>query len=142
VATSKAAYGTATSITVTLASLANNGSATSSAIDNTTNLFLDANVEVIVVSAASGTSATGYVEVFAKASIDNADFASDTADRKIGTIGVAANATTYKGIFPVASAFGGVLPPYWQVRVRNATGAALAASGNAAFYRGIHIDTV
>ncbi len=141
-ATNRAAYGTATAITITLASLANNGSATSSAIDNTGNLFLDANVEVILVSAASGTSTTGYVEVFAKGSIDNADFSSDTADRKIGTVGVVANSTTYKAVFPVAQAFGGILPPYWQVRVRNASGAALAASGSSATYRGIHIETV
>lgn len=139
---SKAAYGTTTAITVTVNSLANNGSATSTAIDNTTNLFLDANVEVVVVSAASGTSATGFVEVFAKGSIDNTDFSSDTADRKIGTIGVVANGTTYKGIFPVAQAFGDILPPYWQIRVRNASGAALAASGSSASYRGIHIETV
>lgn len=140
-ASSKPTYGSPTALTVTLNSLANGASATSSTVTNTTDRHSDATVEVIVASAASGTSATGYVEVFVKGSIDGTDFASDTADRKIGTIGVVANSTTYKGVFPVAPALGGMLTPYWQVRVRNASGAALAASGNAAAYLGHHVET-
>lgn len=142
VATNRALYGTTTSITITINSLANSSSVTSSTIDNTSDEFLDANVEIIVASNSTGTSTTGYVEVFVKGSIDNSDFASDTADRKIGTFGVIANSTTYKAVFPVAPALGGILTPYWQIRVRNVSGAALASSGNSAAYRGVHVETV
>jgi hypothetical protein len=38
------------------------------------------------------------------------------------------------GPFSVALAFGGVLPPYWGLVIRNYSGAALAASGNVIKY--------
>ena len=141
-AVSKPVFGTTTAITITLASLGNSNSATSSTIDNTSDRFIDANVEIIVVSAASGTTATGYVEVFVKGSIDGTDFATDTADRKIGAFGVVANSTTYKAVFSIAQALGGMATPYWQIRVRNVSGAPLAASGSSSAYRGFHIETV
>jgi hypothetical protein len=129
-------YGAATAITATINSLANNASVTSSSVTNAVNLYTDALVEVIIATGA-GTASTGYVEVFAKGSIDNTDFSSDATDRKIGVVATPTASTTYKLVTGIASSFGGTMPQYWQIRVRNLSGAALAASGNSASYSGV-----
>lgn len=134
--TLRMSYGADTAITVSINSLANNSSVNSSSITNAVNLYTDALVEVIVVTGA-GSASTGYIEVFAKASVDNTDFSSDVADRKIGAIATPTASTTYKLVTSVASAFGGTMPQYWQIRVKNVSGAALAGSGNSASYSGI-----
>lgn len=135
--TVRMSYGAATAITITINSLANGSSVTSSTVTNASNLYTDALVEIILATGASGATAAGYCEVFVKGSIDNTDFSSDTGDRKIGAIATTAVSTTYKLIVNLASAFGGAMPQYWQIRVRNASGGALAASGNSASYSGI-----
>ena len=133
-------YGTATSMTITLASLANGSSATSSTVDNTTNLFVDVLVELVMTLPATGTVATGTVEVWAKASVDNSDFDDDVNDRLVGVmVMAAAGAQTRKKIFGLAGAFGGTVPPYWQLRVRNATGG-VVTSGTLV-YRGATLQT-
>ena len=133
-------YATAASLTVTgLATLANATNATSSAIDNTTNLYVDLLIETVVTTA-SGATATGIVEIYAQGSIDGSDFDDAANDKWIGSISLsAAGVGTYKRIVSVASAFGGTLPPHVQIRFRNATGAALTA-GTAA-YRGVLLQS-
>lgn len=122
----KTVYGTTTTITTTgLATLANATSATSDAIDNTTDLFLDALVE-LVVDTGSGATATGYVEIYVKGSVDNTDYDDDSNDKWIGTLNlVTAGVATRKRVSSVAASFGGAMPPYWKVRIRNVSGAAL-----------------
>lgn len=134
-------YGTTTTVTVTgLGTLADVTSATSAVIDNTTDLFLDALVEIVVATAA-GALATGYVEIYAKGSIDNTDYDDDNNDKWLGTLSlVTAGAATRRRIVSVASGFGGAMPAYWQLRIRNATGAAFT-SGTVQ-YRGIKVQSV
>lgn len=134
-------YGTVQSLSATgLATLANGSSVTSSTIDNTTTLFLDFLIE-LVVSTASAATATGVVEIYAKGSADNTDFDDDSNDKWIGTIALpAAGVGTRKRLSGVASSFGGSLPPYVQIRVRNATGAALTAG--TLQYIGVNAQTV
>ena len=134
-------YATAATLTVTgLATLANAASAVSGTVDNTTNLYMDALVEVIV-DTGSGATASGYVEVWVKGSIDNVDFDDDPNDKWIGSVTlVVAGADTRKRVMSVAAAFGGVMPPYWQIRIRNVSGAALTAGSVA--YRGVKLQTV
>ena len=148
-------YGTANqTITVTVASLTNSSARASTAVDNTTNLFLDALVGGKVKSAAAATSATGTVNVYAYGTTDGGTTYSDTATgtdaaitltvppnaRLIGVINVVANATTYEfGPFSVASAFGGQLPASWGVIIENKSGATLDATGGNHFvtYQGV-----
>lgn len=134
-------YGTTTSLTVTgLGTLASNGSATSSAVDNTTDLFVDVQGELLFATAA-GAVATGTVELWGKASIDGTDYDDDPNDRLIGVcVLAAAGVQSRKRIFSMAAAFGGTMPPYWQIRVRNATGAALTSASIA--YRGVFLKSV
>jgi len=98
-------------ITVSLASLTNGSAQQSAAIDNTTNLYFDAAVEIAIKTGASGTAATGSVNVYAYGSADggshytdgasgsNASFTptSPTNLKLIGVINAVANATTYTG---------------------------------------------
>jgi hypothetical protein len=146
-------YGTNNqSIACTITSLANNGQRQSTAIDNTGNTFIEALVFVTVKSNASGTSASGYVNVYAYGTVDGGSDYTDGATgtdgsitltsppnmRLIGTINVVANATTYKGgPFAVSVAFGGVLPDHWGIVIENKSAATLDASVGAAIYQGV-----
>jgi hypothetical protein len=156
--TIEAKYGTSNqAITCTITSLANNGQRASTAVDNTSNLFLDALIFVKVKSNASGTTATGVVNVYAYGTADGGTTYSDGATgtdagitltsppnvRLIGTINVVANATTYNGgPFSVANAFGGQLPDHWGIVIENKTGAALDASIGSSWYQGIQNQAV
>src|ERR1700724_597865 len=141
----KGKYGTNNqTITVTIASLANNTARQSTEIDNTTNVFFDALVSVKVKSAAAATSATGTVNVYAFGTTDGGTTRTETAGasdaaitltvppnaRFIGAFNVVANAVTYPaGPFSVAAAFGGVLPDHWGIIIENKSGATLDATG-------------
>jgi hypothetical protein len=134
-------YGTATSLTVTgIGTLANGSSATSATVDNTTTLFMDVKVE-LVFATASGATATGTVEIWAKESIDNTDFDDDPND-KLAAVCVLSGAgvQTRKRIVSLASVSGGTIAPYWQVRIRNATGAAFTSAS--VTYRGATLQSV
>lgn len=137
----KLSYGTSTALTVTgIGTLANGTSATSATVDNTTTLFLDAKIE-LTFATASGAVATGTVEVWAKESIDNTDFDDDPNDKLVAVcVLAAAGVQTRKRIISLAPVMGGTLPPYWQIRVRNATGAALTTAS--VTYRGALLQSV
>jgi len=156
--TVKSSYGTSNqAITCTITSLANNGQRGSTAIDNTSNLFLDALVQVKVKSAGSATSATGTVNIYAYGTADGGSNYSDGVSgtdssatltsppnvRIIGVINVVANSTTYiGGPFSVASAFGGILPDHWGIVVENKTAATLDASIGNSWYQGVYAQVV
>lgn len=142
----------AQAITCTITSLANGSARQSTAIDNTTNLFMDALVSLTVKSGASSTSATGHVDVYVGATVDGGSTYTDGATgtngaftptsptnlRFLGSINVVANSATYQGgPFSIASAFGGILPAEWVIVVINNSGATLDASVGSAQYQGV-----
>jgi hypothetical protein len=134
-ATVKISYGTATALTITLNSLASAGTATSSAVVNTTDLALDALVDVEVTTASGTLGTNPNVAVYALGSVDGTNFADSTNATLIGVIPVAVAATAYrKTNMSIANAFGGSVPPQWKLYVVNNTGLALGSSGNAAQY--------
>lgn len=134
-------YGAVTTLTITgLGTLPNGNSATSPSVDNTTNLFLDVQVEVVFATG-SAAVATGTLEVWAKESIDNTDFDDDSNDTLVAVaVLAAAGVQTRKRIVHLAPVFGGSVPPYWQLRIRNATGAPLTSASVA--YRGVYLQSV
>lgn len=156
----KAKYGSNNQgITITLASLANGSARESTAIDNSSNLFLDALVQLKIRSNSSGTSSSGMVYVYAYGTADGGTSYSNTASgtdagitltvppnaRIIGTIAVTANSTNYESHpFSVAQSFGGVLPDHWGIIVENQSGAALdSTEGNhLKFYQGVYAQSV
>src|SRR4051794_24821869 len=125
-ATIKESFGSANqALTITsAASLANNGQASSAAVDNTTNLYLDALVVVKLTTAGSGTTTTGTLNVYAYGTADGgttygggeANMGTNSAVtltsppniRLIGVVNAVAISTSYAaGPFSVAAAFGG-----------------------------------
>lgn len=146
-------------ITITLASLANNSARQCTAIDNSTNVFLDALVQLKLKTNAAGTATTGYVNVYAFGTVDGGTTYTENAGANdagitltvppnavlIGRINCVANATTYySSPMSVAAAFGGVLPEKWGIIVENKTGATLdATAGNHAVkYQGVVAQSV
>jgi len=137
-------YGTTNqAITVTLASLANTAFRESTAISNTTNLFLDVLVGGLITTGTSPTVSTNIV-IYTYGSVDGGTLYSGNASgtdaaytgpsaqlKKLGVITV--DATSDKGYefgpFSIAQAFGGVVPADWGLVFKNETGVALNATG-------------
>ena len=155
----KKAYGTSTAITITLASLAHSDNAgrEGDAVDNGTNKFIDALVQIVIKLAAGTPSADKAVYVYAYGSEDGttytdnatgADAAITLTDppnmKLIGTIRCpAAGGLTYESQpMSVAKAFDWILPRKWGIVVRNNTNVAFDTTGHAAKYTGIYFTNV
>ena len=138
--TAKPLYsGAASAVTITIASLAAAAYQQSAAIDNSSNLYLDAVITGKIKSGASGTSATGFVTLYLygydgtqysnNASGSDAAFTPDLLANLLPlfTLAVQANATTY--YFPYISivAASGLLylPQKWGLILYNGSGHAL-----------------
>lgn|SRR5487761_500151 len=145
-------------ITCTITSLANAAARQSTVVDNTTNLFLDALVQIQTKSAAAATSANGFLNIYGYGTVDAADslypegitgtdgsvtLTVPTNLRLIGTLNVVANSVTYVSEpLSVAAAFGGVLPEKWGIVVENQSGATLDAAVGACYYQGVEAQSV
>lgn len=161
--TVKALYGSNNqAITCTLTSLANasgsNGAGQSSAaVDNTTNLFLDALVMVKIKTSSSALANDKAVYIYAYGTSDGGSDYTDGAPgtntsftatnppnvKLIGVINAVSTSTTYVGgPFSVASAFGGVLPDHWGIFVVNYTGQTLDGTVGSAWYQGVQAQAV
>lgn len=134
----KLAYGSATSITITLNSLGNGSLAVATEVVNTTNLFEDVLVEVLLDP---GTTAAPFaINLYIGTSVDETNFSDQTNVENMVFLGslYAPSTTAFRGrAFSIAQALGTV-PPEWRLIVQNSSGAALAGSGNSAQYRGVY----
>ena len=145
----KQAFGTSTAITITLNSLGIGAARESTAVDNSTTLYLDALVRVsISVGVVANPkeirvyvygSEDGTVYEDPATGTDAAITLEDPPVMRIAlVIPVPTSSKVYEAVFSVAAAFGGVLPRKWGVVVDNQSGAALAASNNSASYTGVY----
>jgi hypothetical protein len=148
----KNAYDAATAVTITLASLGSASARESTIVDNTSNLYLDAQLAVSVKVGTVSSDKAVYVYVYGTVDGtligDNATgvdaaltMRSPTNLRLLGVINCPTDTTVYTQVFgSVAAAFGGNLPAKWGVVVHNVTGASLSATGSdhAVKYRGIY----
>lgn len=155
----KIEYGTASqAITLLLApsgtGLANGGARESTAIDNTTNKYLDAMVYLAVKLATGSPAGEKVIKVYFAASEDGTNYTynatgSDGALTMVSPANLLgpfiiqapnSGAVVWKAVFPVAQFFGGVLPPKWSIVLVNNTGLALdATEGNhTKEYRGVY----
>lgn len=154
--TLKIQYGSANqAIAVTINGLASDAKRASATVDNSTNCFLDALVQVtIATNIAADSTGDKAVHVYAYGTADNGTTYSGNAsgsDAAFGTdpqqlnncrlIGVV-YAPTQNKIYQsdpmsIASAFGGVLPQRWGIIVHNKTGQTLKTSDCSAVYQGL-----
>jgi len=154
VATTKALYASSVSITISFNSLGDGNARESTAIDNSSNLYLDAHVRV---SFSVGTVANEKrCLVYAYGSEDGSTYpdtvtGSDAAitletPPVIQLAFVVPTPTSSKvyesDVFSIARLFGGVLPRKWGIVVANRSGAALAGSNNSASYTGVQLQSV
>lgn len=119
-ATAKASFTNSQSITITLASLANGSTNASNAIDNSTNLFLSANVQVKVRTGSSGAAATGVTNVYLVRSADGGTTYDDSTRTLLGTLATNANSTTYINTWSTEPL--GQLGTHWKIAVENRSG--------------------
>lgn len=160
-ATTNVKYNSAgTALTITLNSLA--ASATvgrqSTVVDNTSNLYDDAMVTVVVSTSASALASPNAVYCYLTGEFDavpnydqdsavvGATDAGYTIDapsnlRLAAIINCSTSSKVYNKSFSVAQAFGGVMPSKWALVVVNNTGQTLLGSGNSATYCGITYTT-
>src|SRR3990167_4072230 len=145
----KSKYGSnGQALTCTVASLANASMRESTAIDNTTNLFLNALVTAKIKLNSAGVSATGYINIHAYATTDggttysagatgtDAAFSGEKTNLVlVASLTANANSMTATAVFDIASAFGGVMPDHWGLVVENQSGAALDSTGSNHFLK-------
>lgn len=159
------AYGTPTSMTITLTSLANSSLAgrESNSVDNSVNLYLDALVHIKTACVTGTASADKSIYIYGYGTLDEgtplypdrvtgADAAVTMKNPPnlplIGTLSIDSVSTTASGInvfkggpFSVAAAFGGMMPRRWGIVVQNMSGVAL--EGTATYhdvkYQGLHL---
>jgi len=148
--TAKPLYGTATAMTITLASLGSSGVSgrQSTTIDNTSDLADDSHV---FVKATTGTSPTGgnAISIYAFGSTDGTLYSGGlgASDATVSpsptpingglqllatfTVVSASNTAYSGGPYSIANAFGGTMPRKWGIFIVQNTGAALnATAGN------------
>lgn len=157
----------AAAITIDVDSLADGGYRCSAVVDNSANLYLDAQINLSIQVGA--VAADGTISIFAYGGADGTtiyDGGLNGADETI-TWGTTPSTSSVEGfnqlkllgvisvdttddnndieamIGSVAAAFGGVLPARWGIVVLNETGVALHATGtnNAFDYVGIKYDS-
>lgn len=144
-ATIKVAYASSANFTITLASLASSATAgrESTSIDNTSNLYLDALVQVKIALQSGSPANDKAVYIYAYGSEDGSTYTDNAtgsdagitlrAPSAMGIIGVIpcpdSGALTYESQpMSVAAAFGGYLPRKWGIVVRNYTGLTFSAT--------------
>lgn len=158
----KETYGSSgQTITCTLASLASSATAgrESTAIDNTSDLFLDV-LAFLQIKLQAGTPGNDQaVYAYAYATVDGGTTYPDavtgtdaaitlnnpTQLALLGAIYCPSGATTYKGgPWSVAKTFGGVVPAKWGIVVRNYTNVALSATegDHKKLYQGVYATVV
>ena len=150
-------YSAVQTMTVTnLHSLANSATAgwQSAVVDNSTDVYEDAHVQVILDFANTAAANDKCVYVLAYAGLETTY--SNPASGSEGTITLTNITNTGQnlrqigiipyttqdevaesGVMSVAAAFGGILPIKWGIVLINYSGAALAASGNSVKWRGL-----
>jgi hypothetical protein len=125
-------YGSSTGLTITLNSLADNSSATSSIVSNASDRFMALDMQFNIVTG-PGTSPNGYVTIYMERSYDG--FIVDTAERQtLAVFRLNLASTIYK--FSIDTTTAGSLPQVWKITVKNNTGDALAVAGNSVNYVG------
>src|SRR5690242_6348031 len=114
-------YTNSQSITITLNSLGAATFATSSAIDNSTNLFIGADIQTVFKTGASGVSATGTIEVHLLRSADGGTTYDSAVSMNpatlLGIVNANANATTYT--FTFSTDLIGQLPDKFKIAIYN-----------------------
>jgi hypothetical protein len=142
-------YGSATAITISIASLADDGGYQSTFVENGTNLYDDVHVRIRTTGQASGTLTTEWYVYFSLGDGDYTDgcTGSDgtftTANRRnsqhLASVQMDTTSQVEGGPYSVAAACGGSVPERWGLICINRSGATLSttAGNHVIEYQGI-----
>jgi len=136
-AVAKPLYGSKTSISISLNGLSNGSIAISDTIDNSSTLYEDFLIEVVI---SGTTSSNAFCEVRLLPSEDGTNFATWDNGIPLGIVDLSSS-SPQRAHFSLL----GVLykaPQYFKIAVKNNTGSALSSSGNSASYQGINTQIV
>jgi hypothetical protein len=155
-------WATLVAMTVTnLHSLASSATAgwQSAVVDNSTNLYLDALVTVVLDFANTAPANDKAAYVYAYGGVESGVYTNPASGTE-GAITLVSIATTAQalrligvvpyttqnevaeaGPFSVGAAFGGALPSFWGIVIMNYSGAALAASLNTVKWQGLKLSS-
>lgn len=117
-----------TALTISLDSLADGSGVNSNAVDNSSARYGEIDLEVKL----TGTSgSTGVVNVFLLRSVDNSDFSDNNNGEFIDSIVMNGTSQVIKTMRVLS------LSKHYKIRVVNASGGALASSGNSIDWLGV-----
>ena len=136
----KLKYDAATAIAITIDNVVAGAIATSSAIDNSANLYRDILIEVSIADIAE--AGNFIANLYLSSSVDGTNYSmANSANLGIaaflGSVPLIGAGTWRSRAFSAARAFGGTLPPYIKLVVYNDSGVSFAASGNSAQMIGV-----
>jgi len=139
-------YATSNAITITLNSLVSSAvnGRSSAAVNNATNLYVDALVYV-QVAVGTGLANDKAIYVYFYGSEDGTNYNNSSIEVNVGSdlvtaidsptnlrgpaaLSVVANSITVRGVFSVAAFFNGVMPRKWGVVIQNYCGAPLTGT--------------
>lgn len=144
-------------VTITLVSLADGNAFESTAIDNQTDRYLDAMLEITIVLSGGSPPAGAYIGVFIAPSVGGTLFPTPATGTNLaitipdptlliplGQIPVSVGGVTLHVEFTsVATALaGGLLPRKWSVIIQNKSGVAFTGSGHVVQYGGVYALTI
>lgn len=143
----KVKYASVATIVCTCSGIADNSARESTALDNSSNLYMDAFIQgsIAAATAALTTNPIAYVRAYAgldggttftgNASGSDAAMSNDGVPQKVsncpivGTVPMTTMSQTYESdVFSIAAAFGGVLPDRWGIVLENQTGQAILSA--------------
>jgi hypothetical protein len=108
-------------VPISLANLANGASVASSAIDNSTDKYLSANLQIKIRTAA-GAISTGTATIYILRSVDGG-ITYDDLNTNAEILGVFnANVASTDFVFSIDTNIVGSLPDFWKVAVKNDSG--------------------
>jgi hypothetical protein len=131
-------YGTANSFSVAASVASPNYDLTQTVYNSTVNKPVDVMLEYSATVAASPTG-NKQIVLFVQGGLDSSSFGAapssatdtthDTSMRILGSIATngGASAEVERGQFSIAAAFGGVLPAFWRIVVKNDCGVAMSS---------------
>jgi len=128
--TSQLTFSNSNAVTITLASLADGAIATSSTIDNSSDKFISADIQV-KLRTGTGVNSNGTVAIFWLRSVDSGtdfDFTANDNAEVLGAFAVDVDSTDYR--FSVDTTRMGFMSSHWRIAIRNDTGAAFDATGS------------
>jgi len=138
---SQLAFDNSNTVTITLASLADGSIATSDAIDNSTDKFIYADIQV-KVRTDTGTDDDGIIKVKIIRSADGGTTYDDSSTNSEIIYAFLANADSTDFIATTDTGRIGLLPSHWKIAILNDSGAALdsTASSHSVVFSGKHFE--